>query len=99
MQEHSGGSFRKGIRPVQPVIISENRLMKCYPNPASDLINIPYYFKEDQGSIEIHDLLGKLVRMEKVNKGYNLLQLNVSGLTKWYVYCVDERSKWTNSIN
>jgi len=51
--------------------------LKYYPNPTDSEINISY--KEAIRTIEVYDLLGKLIKVEKFNS--NDIKMNVSNLS------------------
>jgi hypothetical protein len=61
-----------GIKQVQDI---QTRLMPAYPNPASEVVNVPYYALGAGEMLSLTDLSGRIIRTFKVEKGYNLLTI------------------------
>ena len=59
---------------------SDNNSILVYPNPASNTITIKTSLQVK--SVEIIDVLGKLIRMHQIDQVENTIQLNINDLSK-----------------
>lgn len=56
----------------------ENKLLAVYPNPTSQVLNIPYRLNEGNGVIEVRGILGNLIESGIADKGYNLKVIDLA---------------------
>jgi len=60
---------------------SKNTVSNTYPNPATDYFNIDYTFEESQNAeIQIMNVLGSIVKTEKLSTSANHARIDVSNL-------------------
>lgn len=64
-----------GIKQVQSIA---TRLMPAYPNPAREMVNVPYYATGENETLILSDLFGRTIHIFKGAKGYNLLTIGTS---------------------
>lgn len=84
---------------VEEVI--ENEKINAFPNPAVDMLTIPFSNKEGNATINITDVTGKIVSSQNVNlTGVNTLQLDVTSIeTGMYVFNVTYENGTTSTFN
>jgi hypothetical protein len=70
-----------------------------YPNPANNKISFKYDLKGQEGTISIHDLVGRLVYQEKLSKssGQRELSVNVQDLAPG-MYMVEVSTEESRSV-
>lgn len=91
---HAGGSClaiadcNVGIDEEEPYLTS------VYPNPANEQINFEYNTADKDGSIQIYDITGKLVRNYIVNSGSTKSTIGLEGLNSGiYLYTLNVNNK------
>ena len=63
-----------------------------YPNPAGQLIHIPYQLSGKWGIVSIYNATGQLIEQKKVDQNFDHLLLNVSDYAKgMYYFKVDKQ--------
>lgn len=61
--------------------VTKNKIIKIYPNPADEMINIKIN-NTDNYTLSIYNIAGKLVAKQKIASGKNTISYNVSNLAK-----------------
>jgi len=79
----------------------ENEKIKAFPNPAIDMLTIPFANKEGNATINITDVAGKLISTQQVNlTGINTLKLDVTTIESgMYVFNVAYENGTTSTFN
>lgn len=79
----------------------ENEKIVAFPNPAADMLTIPFANKEGNATINITDVTGKIVSTQKVNlTGVNTLKLDVTSIESgMYVFNVIYENGTTSTFN
>jgi len=79
----------------------ENEEITAYPNPAVDMLTIPFANKEGNATINITDVTGKIVSTQQVNlTGVNTLKLDVTSIESgMYVFNVSYENGTTSTFN
>ncbi len=74
-------SLTTGINDIGDV----SQSLHCYPNPVSNKLTIRWnsdFITNSTTLIQIYDVNGKLVKSSNINNATNLIELDVSGLSK-----------------
>ena len=81
--------------------VVENEEITAYPNPAVDMLTIPFANKEGNATINITDVTGKTVSTQQVNlTGVNTLKLDVTSIESgMYVFNVSYENGTTSTFN
>ena len=73
----------------------------AYPNPAKDMLTIPFKNKEGQATVNVVDVTGKTVLIQSVNlTGINTLKLDVTSIEAgMYMFNIAYENGTTSTIN
>ncbi len=84
-----------GVVGVKDYQSGGESLGSSYPNPASEVITIPYKLEQGQSSVmQIYNSNGQLIRTMDIDATFNNIQLNVSGYRSGvYYYKVGDLAK------
>lgn len=98
------GAIGVNFIPAVELGVEENATQEkivAYPNPAVDMISIPFNNHEGNATINIVDVAGKIVSTQAVNlTGVNTLQFDVTNIESgMYVFNVSYENGTTTSFN
>ena len=81
-------------------LIDDDAFFKTYPNPFEETIVLEWDLNLEATQIEIFDVLGQLVRTEKVALNTNQLRLNLEDLEKgsYYVHLISNTTRVSRKI-
>jgi hypothetical protein len=80
-----------GTAPVGVSNPKSSEFQPPYPNPANNIINLPYQLTQGETSVmRIFNLNGQLIETKQIDSAFDKILLNVSGYTKgMYLYEVN----------
>lgn len=76
----------------------ENKLLGVYPNPSSQVLNIPYRLNEGNGVIEIRSIFGNIIESNIADKGYNLKVIDLASYSNG-IYLISLKDAFGNTIS
>ncbi|MGE5497375.1 MAG: T9SS type A sorting domain-containing protein, partial [Syntrophothermus sp.] len=68
-------------------------VFSVYPNPAGNHLNVRFNSPVNDGTVELYNILGELVKRDKLNEGTTTLQLNNMSKGVYFLKAVINQSK------
>ncbi len=91
------------VETQSPIGIDENNTVEItpFPNPSSDIVNIPLAGMDGFADLKVMDLTGKIVKNQRINAANaNNVEVNVSDLTSGiYVFNIIFENGMTSTFN